>query len=130
MDDATLEQILYGGRPTTSERDGSLTAAQEEVLYREGTIPPASEAEALLAKSEAAENLQPTSSESGDLESPGHKFGLVKKPYPEGFNLKKRYHPVLEQITRLLMRDGKLSAAQRVSGSFTSFTRKRGGTFY
>ncbi|KAG4258382.1 hypothetical protein FPRO06_08412 [Fusarium proliferatum] len=47
------------------------------------------------------------------MQNPGHKFGLPKRPWPQGFNLKKRYHPVLEQITRLLMRDGKLSVAQR-----------------
>ncbi|KAJ4133310.1 hypothetical protein NW754_016119 [Fusarium falciforme] len=38
---------------------------------------------------------------------------MPQRPWPQGFNLKKRYHPVLEQITRLLMRDGKLSVAQR-----------------
>lgn len=114
LDDATLEQILYGGRPATSETEGGLTAAQEESLYREGTIPPAAQAEAFLAKSQASQSSQLATSEVGDIQNPGHKFGLPTKPYPEGFNMKQRYHPVLEQLTRLLMRDGKLSVAQRV----------------
>lgn len=114
LDDATLEQILYGGRPATSDREGGLTAAQEEALYREGTIPPPQDAEALVAEDEASQSTQLLTPQGGDIQNPGHKFGLPKKPYPEGFNLKKRYHPVLEQLTRLLMRDGKLSVAQRV----------------
>ena len=114
LDDATLEQILYGGRTVTSETKGGLTAAQEEALYREGTIPPPAEAEAFLAKSQASEPPQLPVAVSNEIQNPGHKFGLPRKPYPEGYNMKQRYHPVLEQITRLLMRDGKLSVAQRV----------------
>jgi small subunit ribosomal protein S7 len=91
-----------------------LTAAQEEALYREGTIPPPAEAESFVAKLQESESTQLPTSEGGDIQNPGHKFGLPKKPYPEGFNMKQRYHPVLEQLTRLLMRDGKLSVAQRV----------------
>ncbi|KID67615.1 30S ribosomal protein S7, partial [Metarhizium hybridum] len=113
LSDAALEQILYGGRPATSETEGGLTAAQEEALYREGTIPtPAeAEAEALIARSQASEPAQLPIGQGGDIQNPGHKFGLPRKPYPEGFNLKQRYHPVLEQLTRLLMRDGKLSGS-------------------
>lgn len=106
--------MLYGGRPATSDREVGLTAAQEEALYHEGTIPPPEEAEALVAKDEASQSTQSSTAEWGDMQNPGHKFGLPKKPYPEGFNMKKRYHPVLEQLTRLLMRDGKLSVSQRV----------------
>jgi small subunit ribosomal protein S7 len=114
LDDAALEQILYGGRPVTSQREGGLTEAQEEALYREGVIPPPEEAEAVLARSEAAAESQSIVSIETDVQKAGHKFGLPQKPYPEGFHVKKRYHPVLEQITRLLMRHGELSVAQRV----------------
>ncbi|CAF3460970.1 hypothetical protein SNK03_004690 [Fusarium graminearum] len=110
IDDATLEQIFYGGRTQSSTIEGGLTPAQEDILYREGTIPSAEKAEALVAQAEQAELDSPDSTE---MQNPGHKFGLPKRPWPEGFNLKKRYHPVLEQITRLLMKDGKLSVAQR-----------------
>lgn len=47
---------------------------------------------------------------------PGHKF-----PIPDlqqiGFlnHLKRRYDPVVDQVTKSLMRDGKLSVAQKVS---------------
>ncbi|KAH7185822.1 ribosomal protein S7 domain-containing protein [Fusarium flagelliforme] len=110
IDDATLEQLFYGGRPQSSPTEGGLTQAQEDVLYREGTIPPAEKAEALVAQAEQAELDSPDSTE---VRNPGHKFGLPRRPWPEGLNMKKRYHPVLEQITRLLMKDGKLSVAQR-----------------
>lgn len=91
-----------------------MTEAQEDALYREGVIPPPEEAEAVLAKSEAAAESRSILTISAELQTAGHKFGLPKKPYPDGFNVKKRYHPVLEQITRLLMRHGELSVAQRV----------------
>ncbi|KAF4338308.1 ribosomal S7 [Fusarium beomiforme] len=113
LDDATLEQLFFGGRTQNSPvqgGEGGLTPAQEDVLYREGTIPTAEKAEALVAAAEKAE-LEAT--DNTEMQNPGHKFGLPKRPWPQGFNLKKRYHPVLEQITRLLMRDGKLSVAQR-----------------
>lgn len=118
MDDAALEEVLYGGRTGRSNQEGALSEAQEEVLYRNGTIPSPDVAEAVLAAADSTEALttaQPPSATSSDqLLNPGHKFELPSKPYPDGFNVKKRYHPVLEQITRLMMRDGKLSTAQRV----------------
>ncbi|KAL2075623.1 hypothetical protein VTL71DRAFT_566 [Oculimacula yallundae] len=43
----------------------------------------------------------------------GHKFGLPELPLPSNGNLKYRYDPVVTQVTSLLMKDGKLSAAQR-----------------
>lgn len=104
--------MLYGGRVATSESQEGLTPAQEEALYREGTILPPDDAEALIAAEESTPKA-PSAQSAGDV-TLGHKFPLPEKPYPEGFNMKKRYHPVLEQITRLLMRDGKLSVAQRV----------------
>ncbi|KAF5026126.1 hypothetical protein F66182_1774 [Fusarium sp. NRRL 66182] len=110
LDDATLEQLFFGGRTQSSSIEGGLTPAQEDVLYREGTIPSAEKAEALVASAAQAE-LETT--DSTEVQNPGHKFGLPSRPWPQGFNLKKRYHPVLEQITRLLMKDGKLSVAQR-----------------
>lgn len=117
MDDATLEQLFFGGRTATSqnvETEGALTPAQEEALYREGTIPPPAEAEALVKAEEKAEVPEYYDEVQGDVGNIGHKWPLPQRPYGEGFNHKKRYHPVLEQITRLLMRDGKLSVAQRV----------------
>ncbi|KAG6002596.1 hypothetical protein E4U21_002940 [Claviceps maximensis] len=137
LDDAALEQMLYGGRPTTSTREEGLTTAQEEALYREGTIPPPKEAEALLASEPAVRSAQlsPSSlpsitAELSGIQNLGHKFGLPKRPYPEGFNLKQRYHPVLEQLTRLLMRDGKLSVAQRNVATVMNFLRTAPAPIY
>ncbi|KAL7951805.1 ribosomal protein S7 domain-containing protein [Trichoderma barbatum] len=126
LDDAALEQILYGGRPTTSQREvGGLTEAQEEALYREGVIPPPEQAEALVAA--GSQSIVPTGSE---LQGAGHKFGLPQKPYPDGFHVKKRYHPVLEQITRLLMRHGELSVAQRNMAAVMNFLRTAPAPIY
>lgn len=44
----------------------------------------------------------------------GHKFGLPEAPLARTDHFKRRYDPVVEQFTKALMKDGKLSAAQRV----------------
>ena len=44
----------------------------------------------------------------------GHKFGLPEMPLPQTEHLKRRYDPVVDQLTKSLMRHGKLSAAQKV----------------
>ncbi|TVY19903.1 Mitochondrial 37S ribosomal protein S7 [Lachnellula arida] len=43
----------------------------------------------------------------------GHKYGLPELPLPPTSNLHYRYDPVVNQVTNLLMKHGKLSAAQR-----------------
>ncbi|KAG6019500.1 hypothetical protein E4U41_003195 [Claviceps citrina] len=130
LDDDALEQMLYGGRQATNQREGGLTPAQEEVLYREGTIPPPQEAEAIVSSHQASQPTQLSTPECGDIRNPGHKFGLPKRPYPEGFNMKQRYHPVLEQLTRLLMRHGKLSVAQRNVAMAMNFLRTAPAPIY
>jgi hypothetical protein len=47
----------------------------------------------------------------------GHKFGVPDLPLPPRNNLKFRYDPIVTQVTKLMMRDGKLSVAQRVGSS-------------
>ena len=45
----------------------------------------------------------------------GHKFPIPDlRPLGKAVNFKKRYDPVVEQVTRSLMKDGKLSRAQKV----------------
>jgi hypothetical protein len=44
----------------------------------------------------------------------GHKFGLPEVPLVRTDHLKSRYDPVVDQLTKRLMRSGKLSTAQRV----------------
>lgn len=117
LDEAELERIFYGGRVAPLEGESGLTEAQEETLYNEGSIVPADQAEALVA---AAEQRVATADAGEILDSPGHKFPLPTRPYPSDYNHKKRYHPVLDQMIRLMMRDGKLSVAQRVGPRFES----------
>jgi small subunit ribosomal protein S7 len=51
----------------------------------------------------------------------GHKYGLPDLPLPPNANLKHRYDPVVDQVTKLLMKHGKLSVAQRVGPSVSLF---------
>ena len=44
----------------------------------------------------------------------GHKFALPEMPMPRTEHFKHRYDPVVDQLTKSLMRHGKLSAAQKV----------------
>jgi len=44
----------------------------------------------------------------------GHKYGIPETPWQQHTHLKDRYDPVLAQVTRLMMRHGKLAKAQRV----------------
>ncbi|XWW98710.1 hypothetical protein V2A60_006712 [Cordyceps javanica] len=122
IDDAALEQMLYGRGRTTQK--GGLTEAQEAVLYRDGEIPPPESAEAVLAVGDAeAAELKADGQAGKHTQSLGHKWPLPQKPYPDGFNVKKRYHPVVEQITRLMMRDGKLASAHRNLAMTMNFLR-------
>ncbi|RCI15956.1 hypothetical protein L249_2731 [Ophiocordyceps polyrhachis-furcata BCC 54312] len=121
LDDATLG--MYESKP--------LTPAQQDVLYTQGRIPNPDEAETILSDQvdaeEAVADTEPELEREPEPkpkpEDPGHKYGLPEKPYPPNFHLKKRYHPVLDQITRLLMRDGKLSVAQRNISMVMNFLR-------
>lgn len=63
------------------------------------------EALARLEKAAAGEDLYD--------EDPGHKFGMPELPGKDD-QLQHRYPEVVDQVTKLLMRDGKLSVAQRV----------------
>jgi len=55
-----------------------------------------------------------------DVNTVGYKYGLPELPLPPNANLKYRYDPVVAQVTNLLMKDGKLSVAQRVGSSVFS----------
>lgn len=55
---------------------------------------------------------------------PGQIFGLPELPLPSKSHLKHRYDPIVEQVTNLLMQDGKKSIAQRVRSSVSLSFRK------
>jgi small subunit ribosomal protein S7 len=52
-----------------------------------------------------------------NVDTMGHRYGLPELPLPPNANFKYRYDPVVAQVTNLLMKDGKLSVAQRVGSS-------------
>ena len=55
-----------------------------------------------------------TASVQGYGEGQGHIFEMPTLPLPIGLHIKHRYDPVVKQVTNLIMKDGKLSTAQRV----------------
>jgi small subunit ribosomal protein S7 len=63
-----------------------------------------------------------------DPEVHGHKFGVPALPIAPDMNHKRRYDTVVEQITKLLMKDGKLAKAQRVSSCPWRAITTRAGT--
>ncbi|KAG7113853.1 37S ribosomal protein S7 like [Verticillium longisporum] len=108
-------------------KDG-LTPSQMEHLYREGSIPPTvSDGDAqrdlevlasggLLADSAAADVL------GTDEKGRSYKYPLPA-PLPENSKLQARYHPVLEQLTNVMMRHGKKSVAQRNMAMILNYLR-------
>lgn len=93
------------------------------MLYAEGAIPPTQSdgngqrdleiiaSGGLLAHAGDAAEVAPSRS---------YKFPLPTLPLPPHSHLKSRYHPVLDQLTNLMMRDGKKAQAQRVSQSHSA----------
>ncbi|KAK1759703.1 ribosomal protein S7 domain-containing protein [Echria macrotheca] len=60
-----------------------------------------------------------------DVETEGVKFGIPQRAAAAtpGVSHKKRYDPVVEQMTKLLMRDGKLAKAQRDMAMILNYLR-------
>ena len=52
-----------------------------------------------------------------EVVTPGHKYPLPVLPLASDSNLKHRYDPIVKLVTNLMMKDGKLSVAQRVGSS-------------
>lgn len=93
-------------------------AAESSVEGQEGDVAESESALNQLALDQlqlAAYGLNPF-----DTTLVGHKYGLPELPIPSDMRAKHRYDPVVEQLTRLIMRDGKLSKAQRVSTTTTT----------
>lgn len=60
------------------------------------------------------ENVASGGHASDPVAIPGQKFGVPDLPLAPMSHLHYRYDPVVSQVTNLLMKDGKLSVAQRV----------------
>lgn len=43
-----------------------------------------------------------------------HKFGVPPMPIPRNDNIDHRYNEVVDQVTKMIMRHGKLAQAQKV----------------
>ncbi|KAK4502101.1 hypothetical protein PRZ48_005524 [Zasmidium cellare] len=67
---------------------------------------------------DASSNLQPAPEESK-----GHKFPLPTMPLPSNLRKDYRYDPVVNQVTNLLMQDGKKSVAQRNMATILTILR-------
>lgn len=106
--------------------EGALTPEQEDHLYRQGSIPSSvsngdaqrdleilSRGGILLDPVEADQQRELAQARSAYGE--GFKFAPPNLPLGPHTKVRDRYHPVLDQVTNLLMRHGKKSVAQRVS---------------
>ena len=75
------------------------------------TQPPASFDPAMLGLEPNESAAEETSELS--TETTGHKYPLPALPLASNMHKDYRYDPVVKQVTNLMMRDGKLSVAQR-----------------
>ncbi|KAK3349927.1 ribosomal protein S7 domain-containing protein [Lasiosphaeria hispida] len=108
-------------RNTTSQRfpDQNASNLPPFAISLSAQVPAASENEIALSQLQmAAYGLDPF-----DSKVDGHKFGMPDLPLPRDLNHKHRYDPVVVQITKLLMRDGKLSKAQRDMAMILNYLR-------
>lgn len=103
----------------------SLPAFGETRPHTAGAVPP-EEFEPEVSENEQALNyLQLVAYGVSPLDAgiEGHKFGLPELPLPSEKHVKHRYDPIVDQMTRLLMKDGKLGKAQRVGLSIGTAKR-------
>jgi small subunit ribosomal protein S7 len=110
------------------ERDKEFRDKAPEILKKDKSEPPKPEGTSQASASEPAENVTfdnllalgklehvSNGGHASEVTNPGYKFKLPDLPLPPGMNQKSRYDPIIEQVTKLLMKDGKLSKAQTVS---------------
>jgi len=116
-DDATTRIPDQNNLPPQNPADmmpsGQFSLNQPEVqapIEEDEALKALENARALEKLNMIAYGLQPY-----DVEEEGHKYGTPELPLEDGTHLKHRYNPVIALFTRLMMRDGKLGKAQRVS---------------
>ncbi|KAK2005020.1 30S ribosomal protein S7 [Colletotrichum falcatum] len=124
---AALEELASAAKNQSAGLEGGLTEAQEQALYNEGAIPPTTSNGDPLRDLEilASGGLLATAEEDkvATRQPPRYKFPLPALPLPPHSHLKSRYHPVLDQLTNLMMRDGKKAQAQRNMAMVLNFLR-------
>ncbi len=107
--DALTKALLQAGQPLAEEPKTGREDGEAEQQLQDADGDDAGNNEALRQLDMMALGLNPF-----DVTVDGHKFGIPETPWQEHMHLKDRYSPVLAQLTRLIMRHGKLSKAQRV----------------
>ncbi|WDK22236.1 30S ribosomal protein S7 [Colletotrichum graminicola] len=124
---AALEELAAAAKNQSVGLEGGLTEAQEQALYNEGAIPPTqSNGDPLRDLEILASGGLLANAQEVEVPKPqrlGHKFPLPKLPLPPHSHLKSRYHPLLDQLTNLMMRDGKKAQAQRNMAMMLNFLR-------
>ncbi|KAK3316374.1 ribosomal protein S7 domain-containing protein [Apodospora peruviana] len=93
---------------------------EQEEQIEEAAVEPEKEKnkEALRILQQVAYGINPA-----DASIEGHKFGLPELPLPSDKHVKHRYDPIVDQMTRLLMEDGKLGKAQRDMAMILNYLR-------
>ncbi|KAK2732657.1 hypothetical protein FQN57_002587 [Myotisia sp. PD_48] len=100
------DQILSGSNGGGSKRSFSTTARlQQDPLAEPDKTTDAQISNMLTAA--GITGLQP------EEQLPGFKFAPPTLPLPRSDRMKRRYEPLVEQFTKLMMKDGKLSLAQK-----------------
>ncbi|OHF00234.1 30S ribosomal protein S7 [Colletotrichum orchidophilum] len=124
---AALSELAEAAKGQGSGIEGGLTEAQEQTLYAEGAIPPTqSNGDGLRDLEILASGgiiAQVGDAEVATSQPRTYKFPLPTLPLPPHSHLKSRYHPVLDQLTNLMMRDGKKAQAQRNMAMVLNFLR-------
>lgn len=99
---ASLDPTLFTTQPSSS------SSSSPSSLESSSATSSTSTTTTTAAATTTAETLPAAAGEAT-----GHKFGLPTLPLPSNAHKDYRYDPVVDQFTNLLMRDGKLSVAQK-----------------
>ncbi|KAL8982389.1 MAG: hypothetical protein Q9205_003088 [Flavoplaca limonia] len=119
---ASMNNITGDGGPEIEEqgtpvdevlkRDKGSQAKAPKVM-KEPMQPPSPKGTRSFSTSTRPRQGAVISFEDSGLQTTGHTFELPALPLAANMHMKYRYAPIVKQVTNLLMRDGKLSVAQR-----------------
>lgn len=110
------EDVKAGNTTKPQTRQFSTYARRRLEMQSTSYAPPEMEqsfAATSYAPSQTAADHTATTQSVADVEPKGHKFPLPPIPLPRELVKDHRYDPVVNQVTNLLMKDGKKSVAQR-----------------
>jgi len=119
---ASLGEITGDGGPELEqgtpiqeilERDSEAKRKAPEIMKEKASSPAPKGTRAYSTTSSQCMGLEARVGEAIPI-TPGHKHNLPTLPLDRTDRMRKRYDPVIAQMTNLLMEDGKLSAAQAI----------------